>query len=43
VDGAWDQRLTWRGLGQFRKAVMELSQSGPTDVPMLSNVDVELS
>jgi hypothetical protein len=43
VDGAWDHRLTWRGLGQFRKAVMELSQSGPTDVPMLSNVDVELS
>lgn len=41
--GEWQQRLTCRALGQFRKATMELSQSGPVDVPMMSNVDVEIA
>jgi hypothetical protein len=39
--GAWEQRLTWRALGQFRKATVELSLSCPADVPILSSIDVE--
>lgn len=38
--GAYETRLTWRALGQFRKAVAEVSQSGPVDVPMLSTLEV---
>lgn len=41
--GQWDQRLTWRNLGQFRKATVELSVSGPTDIPLLSTLDVEMA
>lgn len=41
--GAWENRLVWRGLGQFRRATLEVSQTGPVDIPMLSTLDVVTS
>jgi hypothetical protein len=38
--GAYDTRLTWRELGQFRRATVELSQSSAVDVPLLAELDV---
>jgi hypothetical protein len=38
--GAYDTRLTWRELGQFRRATVELSQSSVKDVPLLAELDV---
>lgn len=43
ITGNYEARIIWRGLGQFRKAVVELSQSGPVDVPMLSTLDVDVT
>lgn len=40
--GAYETRLTWRALGQFRKATMQLSISSTTDIPLLSEIDVTL-
>lgn len=42
LTGEHDARLVWRALGQFRKAVVELSQTSFTDVPMLSTLEVEI-
>jgi hypothetical protein len=41
--GAYQTRLTWRALGQFRDATIELSQSSVTDVPLLAEIDVDAS
>jgi hypothetical protein len=41
--GAYQTRLTWRALGQFREATIELSQSSTTDVPLLAEIDVDAS
>lgn len=38
--GAYETRLVWRALGQFRRATVEISQSSATDVPLLSEIDV---
>lgn len=38
--GAYQTRLVWRGLGQFRQATIELSQSSAVDVPLLASIDV---
>jgi hypothetical protein len=43
VVGDYDARLVWRGLGQFRRATVELSQTGPVDVPLMASVDVGLA
>jgi len=40
--GAYETRLVWRSLGQFRKATMKLSLSSTTDIPLLSEIDVVL-
>ena len=40
--GAYETRLVWRALGQFRKATMQLSISSTTDIPLLSEIDVAL-
>ena len=36
--GAYETRLVWRALGQFRKATMRLSISSTTDIPLLSEI-----
>jgi hypothetical protein len=41
--GKYETRLTWRALGQFRKATVEISQSSAVDVPMLAEIDVEVA
>lgn len=38
--GAYETRLVWRALGQFRRAAVEISQSSAVDVPLLSEIDV---
>lgn len=38
--GAYETRLTWRALGQFRKATARVSQSSAKDVPLLAEMDV---
>lgn len=38
--GAYETRLTWRALGQFRTATIELSQSSAADVPLLAEIDL---
>lgn len=40
--GAYETRLTWRALGQFRKATARISQSSAKDVPLLAELDVSL-
>jgi hypothetical protein len=40
--GAYDTRLVWRELGQFRRATIELSQSASVDIPLLAEIDVEV-
>jgi hypothetical protein len=40
--GAYQTRLVWRELGQFRKATVELSQSSVIDVPLLAEIDVSV-
>ena len=41
--GAYQTRLTWRALGQFREATIELSQSSVVDVPLLAEIDLDAS
>lgn len=41
--GNYQSRATWRGLGQFRRATVELSLSSVTDIPLLSEIDVEVA
>lgn len=43
VTGAYQTRLTWRALGQFREATIELSQSSVADVPLLAEIDLDAS
>jgi len=43
VVGNYQNRVTWRALGQFRRATIELSLSSVTDIPMLAEVDVEIA
>lgn len=38
--GAYETRLVWRQLGQFRRATIELSQSSTVDIPLLAEIDV---
>lgn len=38
--GQYQTRLTWRALGQFRTATIELSQSSAKDVPLLAEIDL---
>lgn len=38
--GAYETRLVWREMGQFRKATVELSQSATVDIPLLAEIDV---
>lgn len=38
--GAYETRLIWRELGQFRRATVELSLSATVDVPLLAEIDV---
>lgn len=38
--GAYETRLVWRQLGQFRRATVEISQSSAVDVPLLAEIDV---
>lgn len=40
--GEYETRLTWRALGQFRKATARISQSSAKDVPLLAELDVSL-
>ena len=40
--GEYETRLTWRALGQFRKATARISQSSAVDVPMLAEIDVAI-
>lgn len=41
--GAYETRLTWRALGQFRSAVAQFVLSCPADVPLLAEIDVEVA
>ena len=41
--GAYATRLVWRELGQFRQATVELSQSSDVDVPLLAELNVEVT
>lgn len=41
--GNYQTRLTWRSLGQFREATIELSQSSVVDVPLLAEIDLDAS
>jgi hypothetical protein len=41
--GAYATRLTWRALGQFRDATIELSQSSVVDVPLLAEIELDAS
>ena len=40
--GAYETRLTWRALGQFRKATARISQSSVVDVPLLAEINVAI-
>ena len=40
--GEYETRMTWRALGQFRKATARISQSSAVDVPMLAEIDVAI-
>lgn len=41
--GAYQTRLTWRALGQFRKATAEISLSSATDIPLLAEINVKVA
>jgi hypothetical protein len=43
VTGAYQTRLTWRSLGLFRDATVELSVSSTADIPLLAEIDVEVA
>lgn len=43
VTGAYATRLTWRALGQFREATIELSLSSEADIPLLAEIEVMAS
>lgn len=38
--GAYQTRLVWRALGQFRRATVEVSASSLTDIPILAEMNV---
>ncbi len=41
--GDYENRVTWRALGQFRRATVEFSLSSVTDIPMLAELDIEIA
>ena len=41
--GNYANSVTWRALGQFRRATAELSLSSVTDIPLLAEIDIEVS
>lgn len=43
VAGQYETRLTWRNLGQFRRAVVELSTSAAAELPISTELDVTLT